>query len=133
MTHSELIKACKDAERAAMIKAEHEHPGQVLQPSGRYLVAEPNLPFGDCLWDNSMAQLVWHKHRAQINGATAFYIIGVVNVASEKHRFSIGQYIANAATWRVDIDLTEERAPRETVRTIARSLPRETIAWKTPR
>jgi len=133
MTHNQLMKACKQAEGAATRKAEHEHPGQVLQLSGRYLVAEPFLPFGDYLWDNSMAELNRMLHRAQDRGASAFYIAGIVNVASAKHRFAIGQYIANAVTLRVDFDLTEKRAPRETVRKIARELPRETIAWKTPR
>jgi len=132
MTHDQLLKACKLAENAATRKAEHEYPGQVLQHSGRYLVAEPFLPFGDYLWDNSMAEFKRVLHRAQDRGATALYIAGVVNVASAKHRFAIGQYVANAATWRVDVDLADDREPRETLRKIARELPREGIVWKTP-
>jgi hypothetical protein len=111
MTHAELIKACKDAERAAMRQADHTHPGQAQQLSSRYLVVEPFIPFGDYLWDNSMREFLWILHRAQDRLAEKMYVTGVVNVAKEKHRFAINQYTPNAATWRVDIDINDDRVP----------------------
>ena len=109
MTHAELIKACKQAERKAKQEAEQNYPGQAQQLSGRYLVVEPFLEFGSSLWDNSMREFLRVLHRAQDRSASSFYITGVVNVAKEKHHFAINQYTPNAATWRVDIDLDEKR------------------------
>lgn len=109
MTHAELIKACKLAERKAKQEAEQNYPGQEQQLSGRYLVVEPFVNFGSCLWDNSMHAFLRVMHRAQDRLADQMYITGVVNVAREKHHFAIGLFTPNAATWRVDIDLGEKR------------------------
>jgi len=109
MTHAELIKACKQAERKAKQEAEQNYPGQAQQLSGRYLVVEPFVNFGSCLWDNSMREFLRVMHRAQDRFAEGMYITGVINVAKDKHLFAINQYTPNAATWRVDIDLGEKR------------------------
>jgi hypothetical protein len=110
MTHAELIKACKRAERTALQQAKQNYPDHLAQQlSGRYLVVEPFVNFGSCRWDNSMHEFMRVMHRAQDRSASSFYITGVVNVAKEKHHFTINQYIANAATWRVDINLEQKR------------------------
>jgi hypothetical protein len=103
MNHARISRACKIAKELAELEALGKFPGHVLQTSSHYLVIEPFAPFGECLWDNSMAEVVRMQHRAQDKGATAFYIAGVVNVASERHCFTANQYHPAVASWRVDI------------------------------